>query len=115
MADAQKAGPGFGSSFTSHMLVQHYKEGAWGASQILPYGSFTLPPSSVVFHYGQEIFEGFKAYQQPDGSTTLFRPERNLERLNNSARRLCMATVDTKQVLHDICKLIKADIQYLPA
>lgn len=115
MADAKAgAGPGFGAAFTSHMLIQHYKDGAWSKAQILPYGPFTLPPSSVVFHYGQEIFEGFKAYRQPDGSLCLFRPDRNLARLNASAARLCMATVDAAQVLHDIQKLLKADQGFIP-
>ena len=72
------------------MLVQHYKDGVWAKAEIQPFGPFTLSPATVVFHYGQEIFEGFKAYRQPDGSISLFRPDRNLARLNASAARLCM-------------------------
>src|SRR4051812_10334478 len=86
-AMADQSNPGFGVQFTKHMLVQRYKDGAWGPSEITPYGSFTLPPSTVVFHYGQEIFEGFKVYKQPDGSASMFRPERNMARLNASADR----------------------------
>jgi branched-chain amino acid aminotransferase len=97
------------------MLVQHYKDGKWGAAEIIPYGSFTLPPSSVVFHYGQEIFEGFKVYKQPDGSAMMFRPDRNLARLNNSATRLCMPQVDGNKVIADIARLVKADISELPS
>jgi branched-chain amino acid aminotransferase len=113
MADDKK-GYGFGSTFTPHMLVQHFKDGAWGKSEIVPYGTFSLAPSCVVFHYGQEIFEGFKAYQQPDGSLSMFRPDRNLARLNASARRLCMAQIDEKAVLADIIKLLNADRASVP-
>lgn len=113
MADDKK-GPGFGSAFTPHMLVQRYEKEAWNAAEIVPFQPFNLSPSSVVFHYGQEVFEGFKAYRQPDGSLTLFRPDRNLKRLNASATRLCMANVNEKQVLADICKLIKTDKAEIP-
>jgi len=111
---SESKGPAFGAQFTPHMLVQYYKDGKWGAAEVVPFGNFSLSPASVVFHYGQEIFEGFKLYQQPDGSVALFRPDKNLERLNNSARRLCMPAVDTKQVIADIGKLIRADKDQIP-
>ena len=110
----EKKGPGFGSAFTPHMLVQHYKDGVWGKAEVQPFGPFSLSPATVVFHYGQEIFEGFKAYRQPDGSVSLFRPDRNLDRLNASAERLCMPQLDTRAALADICRLIKADRDCLP-
>jgi branched-chain amino acid aminotransferase len=96
------------------MLVQHYKDGVWGKAEIQPFGPFTLSPATVVFHYGQEIFEGFKAYRQPDGSICLFRPERNLERMNASAERLCMPQINVKATLADICKLIKQEQTHVP-
>jgi len=111
---ADSKSPAFGTAFTQHMLVQHFRDGKWTTAEIVPYGPFTLSPSAVVFHYGQEIFEGFKAYRQPDNSLCLFRPDRNLARLNNSARRLCMATIDEKQVLADIVKLVKTDAAEIP-
>ena len=111
----QKKSPSFGSAFTPHMLVQRYANGAWGKAEIVPYESFSLPPSTVVFHYGQELFEGFKAYRQPDESVCLFRPDRNLARLNNSAARLCMPAVDTAAVCADVSRLIKTDRDHLPA
>jgi branched-chain amino acid aminotransferase len=114
MASDSKA-PAFGAQFTPHMLVQHYKDGKWGKAEIVPFGSFTLSPATVVFHYGQEIFEGFKGYQQPDGSLCLFRPDKNLARLNASAERLCMPTVDTASVIADIGRLIKTDKSQIPA
>lgn len=109
-----KKGPGFGSAFAPHMLVQHYKDGVWGKAEIQPFGPFTLSPATVVFHYGQEIFEGFKAYRQPDGSVCLFRPDRNLARLNASAARLCMPQVEVRAVLSDICRLIRTDAAQVP-
>ena len=112
---ADKSNPGFGVLFTKNMLVQRYKDGAWGPSEIVPYGSFTLPPAAVVFHYGQEIFEGFKVYKQPDGSAAMFRPDRNMARLNASADRLCMPRVDGKAVCADIAKLVRTDIGELPS
>ena len=78
---------GFGSDFTPHILKQRYADGRWEKAEIVPFESFTLSPATVVFHYGQEIFEGFKAYRQPDSSCCLFRPQRNLARLNKSAGR----------------------------
>jgi branched-chain amino acid aminotransferase len=113
MAEEKKS-YGFGSQFTPNMLVQNYKDGKWNKAEIVPYASFSLPPSSVVFHYGQEIFEGFKAYQQPDNSVSLFRPDRNLARLNASANRLCMAQIDEKQALSDVITLLKKDISQMP-
>ena len=113
MADA-KPDPGFGKIFTPHMLLQNYQNGAWEAPKIVKYGPFKLPPATVVFHYGQEIFEGFKAYRQPDGTVCLFRPERNLARLNHSAERLCMPAVDVPSTLTWIGKLIKKDKDQAP-
>jgi len=111
----EKKGPGFGSAFAPHMLVQHYKDASgWAKAEFQPFGPFTLSPATVVFHYGQEIFEGFKAYRQPDGSISLFRPDRNLARLNASAARLCMPQVDAKILLADICRLIKLDASCVP-
>src|SRR6185295_2057165 len=107
-------GPAFGSQFTPHMLKQRYVNGAWEAAAVVPFESYSLSPATVVFHYGQEIFEGFKAYRQPDGSCCLFRPDRNMARLNRSAVRLCMPAVDGRQLLDSICALIRADKAQIP-
>ena len=111
---ADKANPGFGVLFTKHMLVQNYKDGVWCPSEIVPYGSFSLAPSAVVFHYGQEIFEGFKVFRQPDGSAAMFRPDRNMARLNQAADRLCMPHVDTTKVCADIARLVQKDKDEMP-
>ena len=81
---------GFGTEFSDHMLVCDYKNGEWGAPEIIPYQAISLMPSSKIFHYGQSIFEGMKAYKDNDNKTWLFRPEENFERFNISAKRLAI-------------------------
>lgn len=84
----------FGSVFTDHMLWCDYKDGKWQAPVIKPYEPFLLDPSAKVFHYGQAIFEGMKAYKDDNDDVWLFRPEENLDRLNRSAVRLAMPELD---------------------
>ncbi len=105
---------GFGKYFTDHMLIMDYKDGAWQEIQIVPYGDFTMDPSTNVLHYGQGIFEGMKAYKNKEGKITLFRPYDNMQRMNNSAKRLCMPEFDSKQVLDGIKKLIEIDSDWIP-
>ena len=104
----------FGSQFNAHVLKQRYADGAWGPAKIVPFEGFTLSPAANVLHYAQEIFEGFKAYRQPDGSAALFRIDRNLARLNRSAARLCMPAIDERQTLEAIRALIRADFASIP-
>lgn len=111
---ADKSNPGFGALFTPHMLVQKFRNNAWDSAEIVPYASFSLSPATVVFHYGQEIFEGFKAYRQPNGSICMFRPDRNLARLNASATRLCMPPIDAEKTAEKIASLIKLDQAEVP-
>ncbi|MGB2129192.1 MAG: branched-chain amino acid aminotransferase [Flavicella sp.] len=80
----------FGNVFTDHMLECDYKDGKWQNIQIKPYGNISLDPSAKVFHYGQAIFEGMKAYKGEDDSIWLFRPDENQKRLNKSAVRLAI-------------------------
>lgn len=75
---------GFGQTFTEHMVVIPYEEGSgWGRGVLQPYGPLSLDPATSVLHYGQAIFEGFKAYRQPDGGIKTFRAERNAERFQS--------------------------------
>ena len=83
----------FGSTFTDHMLVCDFKEGQWQKPVIKPYEPFMIEPSAKVFHYGQAIFEGMKAYKGEDNSVWLFRPDENLIRFNKSAVRMAMPEV----------------------
>ena len=86
---------GFGKIFTDHMFTVNYEEGrGWHDPVIGPYNPIVLDPTSMNLHYGQQIFEGLKAYRGKDGGIYLFRPEENIRRMNASAVRLCMATID---------------------
>ncbi|MBQ1503475.1 MAG: branched chain amino acid aminotransferase, partial [Clostridia bacterium] len=74
---------GFGKHFTDHMFVMDYStEKGWHDARIVPYGPVSLEPSAMVFHYAQELFEGMKAYRTADGDIQLFRPMKNIERMN---------------------------------
>jgi branched-chain amino acid aminotransferase len=83
----------FGNTFTDHMLICDYKEGAWQKPLIKPYEPFMIDPSAKVFHYGQAIFEGMKAYKDENDDVWLFRPDENFHRLNKSAVRLAMPEI----------------------
>jgi len=76
--------PAFGAVFTDHMAVVSYRDGAWQQGEVRAYGPLSMDPASSVLHYGQAIFEGFKAYAQPDGTIKTFRPEANAARFNRS-------------------------------
>ena len=80
----------FGSVFTDHMLQCKYQNGAWEAPEIIPYQPITLDPSAKIFHYGQSIFEGMKAYKDDNDEVWLFRPMDNCKRLNISAKRMAI-------------------------
>lgn len=80
----------FGQSFSDHMYVCDYKDGKWQTPKIMPYGPFLLDPSTSVFHYGQAVFEGMKAYKDDNGDIFLFRPEQNYKRINKSCERLAI-------------------------
>ena len=80
----------FGDVFTDHMMVCDYKNGTWETPKIMPYQPLTLEPSARVFHYGQAVFEGMKAYKDDNGEVWLFRPDENFHRINKSCARLAM-------------------------
>lgn len=106
---------GFGRYFTDHMLLMDYTpEEGWHAPRIVPYGPVSLDPSAMVFHYGQEVFEGMKAYRTPQGDIVLFRPDMNLRRLNDSCSRICIPQTDPQEVLAGICRLLKLEEEWVP-
>ncbi|MEQ3550269.1 branched-chain amino acid aminotransferase [Pseudonocardia nematodicida] len=110
------ADPGFGRHMTDHMVTVRYTEGTgWHDPQVVPYGPLTLDPSSMVLHYGQEIFEGLKAYRQPDGSIASFRPDANARRFAGSARRLAMAELPEELFLESLSALLAVDSEWVPA
>ncbi len=90
---------GFGKVYTDHMMVCDYKNGAWEMPKIMPYQAITLEPSAKIFHYGQSIFEGMKAYKDAEGNILLFRPMDNCKRLNISAKRLAIPEVPEDVIL----------------
>ncbi len=109
------ADPGFGVYFTDHMAVATWrKDGGWSDDAVVPYGPFQLDPSTAVLHYAQEVFEGLKAYRHADGSIWLFRPERNAERLNASARRLMLPELPVDDFLTSIEELVTVDAAWVP-
>lgn len=96
----------FGNTFTDHMLVCDFSNGEWQKPQITPYQPFLLDPSSKVFHYGQAIFEGMKAYKDENDEVWLFRPEQNFERFNKSATRMAMPEVPENVFINGLTQLI---------
>ncbi|WP_026316324.1 branched-chain amino acid aminotransferase [Actinokineospora enzanensis] len=109
------AGPGFGQFFTDHMVTIRYTRGrGWHDAAVGPYAPLTLDPSAMVLHYGQAIFEGLKAYRQPDGSIASFRPEANAARFNSSARRLAMPELPEDVFLDSLRELLAVDARWVP-
>lgn len=107
---------GFGSIFTDHMFIMDYTESkGWHDARIVPYGNISLPPAASVFHYATEVFEGFKAYKCPDGSIQLFRPEKNIERLNRSCERLGLPTLDPDDAMQACKAIVAADASWVPS
>jgi len=105
----------FGRTFAPNMFVMEYKEGkGWHDPRIVPFAPFSLSPAAMVLHYGQEIFEGLKAFHHADGSVHIFRPERNATRLNRSARRLSMPEVPVEIQLDALRKLVAVDRDWVP-
>ncbi|MGO3886711.1 MAG: branched-chain amino acid aminotransferase [Mycetocola sp.] len=109
------ANPGFGERFTDHMIVVDWTlEDGWRDARVTPYGPLTLDPASSVLHYGQEIFEGLKAYRHADGSVWTFRPGKNAERLQRSARRLALPEVPEDVFIDALHELIAVDGAWVP-
>ena len=106
---------GFGQVFTDHMFVMEYSEdNGWHDPRIEPYADFSVPPSAMVFHYGQAIFEGLKAYKTPDKKICLFRPRDNFERMNRSAKGMCIPEIDVDFVMDAMKQLIKLEEKWIP-
>ncbi|WP_158973782.1 branched-chain amino acid aminotransferase [Cellulophaga sp. L1A9] len=104
----------FGSIFSDHMLVCDYKNGAWENPKVVPYGPVSLDPSAKIFHYGQSIFEGMKAYKDSEDSAWLFRPLDNHKRLNISAKRLAIPEIPEDYFMEGLKTLLKVDEKWIP-
>lgn len=106
----------FGKYFSDHMFTVDYtEEKGWHNGRIEPYGPIELDPASSILHYGQTIFEGLKAYVTNDGEAKLFRPEKNIERLNRSNDRLSMPEIDPEFLLKAIKELVSLDKSWIPS
>ncbi|MAQ74922.1 MAG: branched chain amino acid aminotransferase [Aquimarina sp.] len=103
----------FGKIFTDHMFVCDYKNGAWQTPKIIPYGPMTMEPSARVFHYGQAVFEGMKAYKDDNGDVFLFRPDENFKRINKSAERLAIPEFPEDYFFEGLKTLLKLDDEWI--
>ncbi len=119
VADAAReeilAAPGFGQHFTDHMVDVCWSErGGWHRPRVQPYGPIALDPAAAVLHYGQEIFEGLKAYRHADGSIWSFRPEANAARMQRSAKRMALPELPTEYFVESLKQLIAVDADWVP-
>ena len=106
---------GFGHIFTDHMFIMNYDTGlGWHDARIVPFGDITLSPAAMCLHYGQEIFEGLKAYRTADGSVQLFRPEENFKRMNVSCDRMVIPPINEADVLEALKTLVKLEEDWVP-
>ena len=106
---------GFGDIFTDHMFLMDFEAGkGWYDPRVVPYGDFNIDPAAMALHYGQEIFEGLKAYHGHDGGIYLFRPKDNFIRFNRTASRLCMPEVDVEFALEGMIKLVLMEKEWIP-
>lgn len=113
---AKPQGPlGFGKLFTDHMFIMEYTQGkGWHDPRIVPFQDITLSPASMVFHYGQEMFEGLKAYKGADGNAYLFRPDMNGKRTNDTNDRLCIPQLPVEDFVQAVKAVVKVDEDWIP-
>ena len=105
----------FGKQTTDHMFRMSYtQESSWHDARILPYEPLSLDPTALVLHYNQQIFEGLKAFRQPDGSVSLFRPGHYGKRFRNSATRMAMPVFAPEQFVESIQALVATDDRWVP-
>lgn len=103
----------FGKNFTNHMFICEYKDGKWQQPRVVPYQPITLDPSAKVFHYGQAVFEGMKAYKDANDDIFLFRPEENFNRINKSSERLAMPAFPKDYFFEGLTTLLKLDKEWI--
>ncbi len=109
------AAGGFGKYYTDNMVIAEWSEASgWGDAELRAYGPISMDPATSVLHYGQEIFEGLKAYCQPDGGVSLFRPEANADRFRKSAIRLALPELPIEDFVATVEALVRQDIKWVP-
>lgn len=104
----------FGNTFSDHMLECNYKDGKWQTPKVVPYQAITLDPSAKIFHYGQSVFEGMKAYKDTNDDVWLFRPLENFKRLNISSKRLAIPELPESFFMDGLKALLKIDSDWIP-
>ncbi len=104
----------FGQVFSDHMLECDFKDGKWQDPKIVPYGPVILDPSAKIFHYGQSVFEGMKAYKDENENVWLFRPLDNFKRLNISSKRLAIPELPENYFMDGLKTLLKLDSEWIP-
>ena len=104
----------FGKTYSDHMLVAYFEDGAWKQPEIVPFDNLTFSPATTFFHYGQAIFEGVKAYKDADGNPLIFRPYDNWKRMNRSAERMAMPAVPEEIFIGGMRQLIDLDRDWVP-
>lgn len=105
----------FGKVYSDHMLIADYVDGAWKQPEIVPYGNLSMSPATSFFHYGQAIFEGVKAYKDPEGNPVIFRPQDNWKRMNRSAIRMGMPAIPEELFMEGMRQLIELDQDWIPS
>ena len=105
---------GFCKYYADHMFICNYNNGSWKNFRIKPFEDLSLSPACTTLHYGQTIFEGLKAYRDNDGKILVFRPEKNFERFNKSAERMCMPSIPKNIFINSIEELLKVDHNWVP-
>src|SRR5258707_9245840 len=114
LTEALRENSEFGSTFSDHMLVADWEADSWKQPQIVPFGPISFSPALTPFHYGQAIFEGFKAHRTTNGGAALFRPRENFARLNRSAARLAMPEIPEPLFLDGVTQLVRLDRAWVP-
>ena len=120
-AAAKKARPKdkdltFGTVFTDHMFVMNFQEEkGWYDPRIEPYGPLSLDPAAAVLHYAQAVFDGLKAFRGKDGTVRLFRPQKHIARMNNSAKRMCIPPLDPEMALKSLVALVGLEKEWVPS
>src|SRR5437660_4428231 len=114
LTEALRENSEFGATFSDHMLVADWEAGSWKQPQIVPFGPISFSPALTPFHYGQAVFEGFKAHRNANRGLALFRPRENFARMNRSAARLAMPEIPESLFLEGVTELVRLDRDWVP-
>ena len=114
LTEALRENSEFGATFSDHMLVADWEAGSWKQPQIVPFGPLSFSPALTPFHYGQAIFEGFKAHRTANRGLAQFRPRANFARMNRSATRLAMPEIPESLFLEGVTELVRLDRDWVP-